>query len=268
MHKLLIVLAIQFCLPRAAMLLRLYIPGDLPHQLGFAVGAIHTASLTCALVMLWPRWHALLLVLLTLVLYWGIWREYYLAGLQQTSRENYLIQYYKYFCGTALLAGSFALLLFFRQMLLWQPYHKPQPPQKSARQINLADLIYHMALLTMVVGMVSALYREHRLGEQDLTNIFRLKDFWLLALAMSCYYNLLQPSIRWLNVGLSAVVLGGLWFVRGFVVGDQETPFESLIFASSSLGFCSLSILLYRYAGFRIVPRRELALNSSSSGQL
>lgn len=256
LKKLLIVLAIQFCLPGAAELLHQVVPAStwlLP------VVAVHATCIGCALALMWPRWHWMLLTFLLSVAFWQLWLEAYLISqadfFAQFPDLNYTWAYYGSVLNAAVLASLMTLILAYHRQLIWQRTFVPDDPSNAVWRFTSRTLLYYSGIAALTVGTTVRLYDPE---SKDIWGI-ALGDLWMIGMTIILFMHLLQGSINCLSLGCCFVLMGILWFITYELIWSEFTPLhEAATFLGSFLGFCTLTVLLYRWAGFRIVPRREL----------
>jgi hypothetical protein len=259
MQKLLIVLAIQFCLPLGAELLHQAVPDSIWI---LTVVVIHAVCIGCALALMWPSWRWMFLAVLLAGVFWAIWLKVYLISQADLIAEfpnyDYTGMYYNLVIRSALLACFTTIVFLYHCQLTWQRTIAGDARPSSIWQFTSRSFLYYSGLAALTVGAGVGLYNSET-GE---VLGIALPDLCMIATTMVMFLHLFQRSINWLSLGCGLSLTGVLW-LRSYdgTILEIMTLQERLSFMGWFLEFCTLTVLLYRWAGFRIVPRRELALN-------
>lgn len=262
MQKLLIVLAIQFCLPACSALLARLSPRAAAWQLEIYVVLINAAFFGFAMGMLPKRWPWIAGMGLLFAAYAGVWLPAYLG---KNTLNNYGWENFEYLGYTALgvlLVGGF---LFQDYSLVCELPAEQYGAAMPHWRFRLLDLFWVTGLVAFAALGFAAYYRnKHQLVPEEFM-ILSGGDYFYAALGLPFFYQALRPSLNWRRVAL-----WGLGLLAVLVIGHQLMTFlirprenqiilgflDHLLFVLSLALLALGSALLYRWAGLRIVDYR------------
>jgi hypothetical protein len=200
--------------------------------------------------------------------YWHIWLKVYLFANSNFAEYPFLdftSMYYNFVVMSALLACFMTIVCSYHCQLTWQRTFAGSIPQPSVWQFSSRNFLYYSGCAAVMVGAAVGLYSSESRDILGLT----LGDLCIIGMTMIMFMHLLQRSINWLSMGCCLILMGFL-FLKSYegTILEIVPLHERYIFWGSFLGFCTLTVWLYRWAGFRIVPRRELAMSKQPAEAL
>lgn len=258
MRKLLIVLAIQFCLPACSALLARLSPSAGAWHLEIYTVLINTAFFGFALALLPKRWPWMVGMVGLIVAYALVWLPDYLAKHPQALaplRQHFVQEYFEYLICTAGGVGLVCGFLFQDYALVSEMPAEQWGNAAPHWQWRLPDLLWATGLVAFATLGIMSYYRYRPPVPDDFESLFVLSggDYAYAAIGLPFFFYVLRPGMswRWLawwGLGFLAVVV----LVQPFLA-SLTSWFNWLFFAISILLLALGSALLYRWAGLRIV---------------
>lgn len=274
MQKLLIVIAIQFCLPLLAYGIQKWIPWNWVGSLDGLVVVIATVGVGNMLGLLRPRWKWMLSASALILGYWAIWLELKLFELHRTtsfpiSDSDYRWYFLKILLQLLSVNFVFGIILSrYLQLVLLNQREKTTPTQLW--QFHLRDMLYLTALCAGLAVTAAFRFQSTDIFENFL-GLFGQGDTICMLTALATFYLLLWQNWRWRWIVL------GLFYISTFLLSIYSdyssinvTQLDQQIQNFSIFLLAIISMLLYRWAGLRIVWRKSEPLPNTlqSTGQL
>ena len=259
MQKLLIVLAIQFCLPACSALLARLSPRAAAWHLEIYVVLLNTAFFGFALGLLPKRWPWIAGMVALIAAYAAVWLPDYLAkqplALSSTFLPHPAWAYFEYLgctaAGVALVGG----FLFQDYALVCELPAEQYGKAAAHWQFRLPDLFWATGLVAFAAMGITAYYRYKPAPLEDL---FLLSggDYVYAALGLPILYQALHPRLNWRRLGYWSAGMLVVLLVLQPLISELTSYLDHLFFIVSLALFALGSALLYRWAGLRIVDYR------------
>lgn len=262
MYKLLIVLAIQFCLPWVAQLLDWQFRGSisLPFHLEIKTLFINAICVACFAGLLrphsiWMIWMSLIFGLL--MIYLLFWEDLYHRKYVDYNHPEVPIHTQIAFFWYAAIFSCVVSMFFSRKLQLSYFTDTILPPTCTLElQFSLRDLFFATVLLAL--SMVALPWLKN-------TAHYSYYEIIQLLVTTALVYNLIWYRWHWGRVAIVVSVVSlVLWFSYPDLSQFDVGLLEQAIFVCEYLLIAIVSLLLYRWAGFRIVPRRQMPITEAA----
>jgi hypothetical protein len=256
MQKLLIVLAIQFCLPACSALLARLSPRAVAWHLEFYVVLINAAFFGFALGLLPKRGAWIVGIGALFAAYAAVWLPAYLKLNTFNYTPHQGAAYFEYLGCTALFVALLGGFLFQDYTLVCELPAEQYGKAAAYWQFRLPDLFWATGLVAFAALGIVAYYRYDRQPIDDELFVLTGGDYVYAAIGLPFFYYVLRPGMnwRWLacwGVGMLLVLLA----IQPLI--SHLTDYLDHLFFVFSLALLALcSALLYRWAGLRIVDYR------------
>ncbi len=258
MQKLLIVLAIQFCLPACSALLARLSPSAAAWHLEIYAVLVNTAMFGFALGLLPKRWPWIVGMLGLIAAYALAWLPAYLAK-QPTGLtvlpDHFVWPYFEYLACTAAGVGLVCGFLFQDYALVSELPAEQWGHAAPHWQFRLPDLFWATGLIAFVTLGLISYYRFRPAPPEDFDDLFVLSggDYVYALLGLPFFYYVLRPGMNW-----RWLAWWGLGMLLAVLVLQPTLAYFGAgldwLFFVASLALLGLgSALLYRWAGLRIV---------------
>lgn len=256
MQKLLIVLAIQFCLPACSALLARLSPRAAAWHLEIYVVLINAAFFGFAMGLLPKRWPWFVGMGALFAAYAGIWLPAYL----QTNTFNYTPYggwaYFEYLLCTALGVALVCGFLFQDYALVCELPAEQYGRTAPHWQFRLPDLFWATGLVAFAALGIITYYRYDRQPPQDELFVLTGGDYVYAALGLPFLYQVLRPNLNWRWLAYWGLGMLAVLIVLQPLISHLTSYLDQLFFVFSLMLLALGSALLYRWAGLRIVDYR------------